>query len=393
MKKKNLAIIITKLNGGGAERCASNLSIELSKMYEVTLITFDGSHMTYPYGGELIDLKIPNSNSTSARIFNVLKRAKAVKKIKREKQIDCTISLLDGPNLVNVLSRQSDKVIVSIRNCLSKEPMGRLRRKLVEYTGRKTDLTVTLSKYVELDMVRNFSSPEEKTLTIYNHCDAHLLKELACQDQEASSAFSSKDGFHFVTMGRLSKQKGQWHLLRAFKQVLQTHPESRLSILGEGELENELKQLAKELEIEKNIDFLGYIKNPHGLLMNCDAFVFPSIFEGLGNVLLEALAMNLPIISADCLAGPREILAPNTSLDTKIDTYEVAEYGILTPRLENDCFDSHSELNSAETELAKAMMRLVSDEKLRQDLKTASNQRIRDFNKQNIISQWCSVID
>ena len=109
--------------------------------------------------------------------------------------------------------------------------------------------------------------------------------------------------------------------------------------------------------------------------------------------MLEALAMNLPIISADCLAGPREILAPNTSLDTKIDSYEVAEYGILTPRLENDCFDSHSELNSAETELAKAMMRLVSDEKLRKDLKTASNQRIRDFNKQNIISQWCSVID
>ena len=52
----SIAIIITKLNGGGAERTASNLSIELSKRYNVYLIVFDGTNISYPYKGTLIDL-------------------------------------------------------------------------------------------------------------------------------------------------------------------------------------------------------------------------------------------------------------------------------------------------------------------------------------------------
>lgn len=75
-----IAIIITKLNGGGAERCASNLSIELSKIYNVILIVFDGRNITYPYEGTLIDLHIKDSNNFIEKVINVIKRVRLVKK-------------------------------------------------------------------------------------------------------------------------------------------------------------------------------------------------------------------------------------------------------------------------------------------------------------------------
>lgn len=159
---ENIAIIITKLNGGGAERAASNLSIELSKKYNIILIVFDGRNITYPYKGTLIDLKIKDSNSFFERVINVFKRVRKVRKIKNLYKIQCSISLLDGPNIVNVLSRIGERTIVSIRDRLSSETVSKLRRKLIIYSSMKSDLTVCLSKMVERDMKDVFGIPSKK---------------------------------------------------------------------------------------------------------------------------------------------------------------------------------------------------------------------------------------
>ena len=93
---KNVAIIITKLNGGGAERCASNLSIELSKKYNVKLIVFDGTNMTYPHGGELIDLGIASSEGLLRKALNVFKRVQKVRSIKKKYKIDSLTDIIGG---------------------------------------------------------------------------------------------------------------------------------------------------------------------------------------------------------------------------------------------------------------------------------------------------------
>ena len=156
---KNIAIIITKLNGGGAERCASNLSIELSKKYNVKLIVFDATNITYPYGGELIDLNIANSDGMLSKAINVIKRVKKVREIKKKYKIDCAISLLDGPNIVNVLSSRGERTIVSVRNMLSHEPVSALRKKLIRFTSVHSDVTVSLSEMVKYDLVKYFDIP------------------------------------------------------------------------------------------------------------------------------------------------------------------------------------------------------------------------------------------
>ena len=118
-EKKNVAILVQKLYGGGAERTAANLSLSLQDRYNVHLIVFNGSDIKYPYGGTLHDLKLPASKNKFSRICKFFKRVPAVKKIKRDENIAVTISLMPGANLVNVCSGTGDKIITSIRNQMS----------------------------------------------------------------------------------------------------------------------------------------------------------------------------------------------------------------------------------------------------------------------------------
>lgn len=391
MKMDTIAIIITKLNGGGAERCASNLSIELSKTYNVILIVFDGRNITYPYEGTLIDLHIKDSNNFVEKVINVIKRVRLVKRIKKQYKIKCAISLLDGPNLVNTMSKAGERTIVSIRNRLSSESVGKLRKKLIRYCSMKSDLTVCLSKMVSKDMEEIFGIPKQKLCTIYNHVDGELLHSLVADCTKPN--FIEDGKIYITTMGRLNHQKGQWHLLRVFKKVAEIIPNMNLIIMGEGELLLDLQNLAKELNIADKVIFTGYIKNPHNVLQYSEMFVFSSLFEGLGNVLLEALAFNMPIISTDCIAGPREILAPETSLDKKICDIEYAEYGILVPVLDDDHFDAKSELTNEEIKIYDAIIKLHYDVELRLEYTKKAIDCIKHFEKDNIMNQWQSYIE
>lgn len=387
----NVAIIITKLNGGGAERCASNLSIELSKKYNVKLIVFDANNITYPYGGELINLGIANSDGVWSKGVNVVKRVKKVREIKKKYKIDCAISLLDGPNIVNVLSACGEKTIVSVRNMLSHEPMSALRKKLVKFTSIHSDVTVSLSEMVKHDLMNNFGIPKNKITTIYNHCDAQLLRNL-CKDNPVGINIDSNK-VNYVTMGRLSKQKGQWHLIRAFQKVVKELPDAHLYIMGEGELEQQLKNLISELHLGNSITMTGYVKNPHGIYDQCEVFVFPSLFEGLGNVLLEALAFDIPIISSDCEAGPREILAPNTDLLTKATDMELAEYGVLVPVCDDNHFNATEPLTREEECLANAMIYLNNNREVRNSYREKARNRMKCFDKQLVMDEWVKVIE
>ena len=113
---------------------------------------------------------------------------------------------------------------------------------------------------------------------------------------------------YILNIGRLVKQKNQFFLINLFKKILQFNSDLILVILGEGELENELKDLAKKLNIEKKILFLGHVDNVFKYLKNAKYFVLTSKWEDPGFVLLESAFTRTPIISSDCPNGPREIL-------------------------------------------------------------------------------------
>jgi len=390
--KRKIAIIIQKLHGGGAERAASNLSIFLSEFYEVHVIVFDGSNAKYPVGGTLHDLK---RKPSKFKIFTAVKRIFDIKKIKKEHNIECTISFMDNANIANVFSRQNDRVVVSIRNNMSvcsqyvKEmrTMFKIGFSLIK---RKADIIVAVAEGVREDLIENYNVTPDKVVTVCNFCDNKLLMNLASLNREAASSMAENS---LITMGRLTEQKGQWHLLRAMPKVIESVPDAVLYILGEGPLEKELKELARELKIENSVKFLGYVEAPHAFVANSKVFVLPSLLEGMSNVLLEAMAFGTPCIATDCHSGSRDVIAGCGKTLEKLDELEYAEYGILTSVCVSEQKNAFEPLTKEELQLAEAIVKLLIDGGLSAHYHKKALERSEAFSPKTITKLWYDLIE
>lgn len=389
MKKTNIGIITQKLKNGGAERAAANLSQDLSKSYNVYLICFDSKDIAYEYSGELIDLNLPANKNILIKILNVFRRVAKVKKIKKDKKIDICISFMEPANLVNVLSKRKEYIITSERTILSYYFKRKMKEKFI---CKRADKIVSLSKYVKQDLIRNFNVDSNKIICIYNSCDKQRLLGSSDKLEEVINSLDSKKRY-ILTMGRLNGIKGQYHLIKAFKKVKEKINNVELLILGQGELEGDLKKLSKNLGLDESVRFLGYIKNPHKIFQYCDVFAFSSIIEGLGNVLLEALAFNKAIVSTDCFSGPREILAPDTDINYKTEIIEYAEYGVLVPSFkENKVNPDDISINKKEKIFAEAIIKILEDDELRKKYEEKAKERINQFSPEVIKKQWIEAI-
>lgn len=391
--KKNIGIIIPSLRNGGAERVASNLTKDLIDFYNIYLIVFDTRDITYDYEGTMIDINMPPQKTKIGKIINVLKRSRAVRKVKKKYNLECCISLLEGANLVNVLSKRKEKVITSERCLVSFLHNSFLAKKEIKYISKKADKIVSLSNLVKKDLVDFFNVEEDKIVTIYNSCDKDRLLKLASKEDSAVEKFD-KNKKYILTMGRLEYQKGQWHLIKAFKKVKSEMENVELLILGQGNLQSKLEELTKKLQLEDSVRFLGYIKNPHNILKECDIFVFSSLAEGLGNVLLEALAFDRTIISTDCDAGPREILAPDTQITKKTNEIELAKYGVLVPSFGRENIDINDlEISENEKIMADAIIKILSEKDLKENYERNAKERIENFSPKKIKEEWKTLIE
>ncbi len=113
---------------------------------------------------------------------------------------------------------------------------------------------------------------------------------------------------YIINIGRLRKQKDHKTLLLAFEIFLKKKKDYKLIILGHGNLEDNLKILSKKLKISNKVIFKGWTKDTLTYLKKSKIFVLSSIYEGLGNVLIDAINFNVPCVSTDCKSGPSEIL-------------------------------------------------------------------------------------
>jgi N-acetylgalactosamine-N,N'-diacetylbacillosaminyl-diphospho-undecaprenol 4-alpha-N-acetylgalactosaminyltransferase len=298
------------------------------------------------------------------------------------------LSLLAGANLVNVLSRQKERVIVSERTLTSFFIKSIWEVALEKFILRKADCVVALSEVVRLDLIQKFKIDKNKVVTIYNS----VALDKFCFDSSVEER--DQDSPLIVTMGRLTHQKAQWHLFRAFPQVLKVFPGARLVVLGQGQLRDAYGDFLQKLGIDRQTELKGFLPNPHSVIRTADVFAFTSMVEGLGNALLEALACGKAVVSTDCDAGPREILAPETNPLTKTKIIEYAQYGVLVPATSNDVFDRNVIAPSQEeTLLAEAIIRLLEDRSLRRRYEEKARERVADFSPAVITHGWVDVIE
>jgi glycosyltransferase involved in cell wall biosynthesis len=391
-----IMIIIKNLTGGGAERVGTNLATCLAEnQKDVTLVVINGSNNIYGSTVKMIDLEMTEDKGKTKLLWH-LKVFYMIRKLKRALGITHSISFMSEPDLANVLSKRKDKVIISVRNkhsSLDKSKILALKNKLV---FQQADAIVSLSNMVKMDLIDNYGVDERRIKAIYNSCYIDRINDSANEKiltQEEETFFRDNAGKIIITAGRLVEQKGQWHLIRCFVEVLKKVPDAKLVILGAGDLCNYLKQLINELDLCESILLVGHKSNPYAYMKKADMFAFSSLFEGLGNILIECMALGLPIVSADCPYGPKELLAPNEDCTKPVEDTFYGEYGILVPPMDGNRYKANEPIANCEMKLAETIVKMLSDQDLLKQYRALIKLRGKDFQPEIINTQWLDVLN
>lgn len=181
------------------------------------------------------------------------------------------------------------------------------------------DRVVSASAAVYAQNRRNFALPGQEGRFVFcnNLIDADAVRQKAAADcsfvRDGKTYYGDGDAdstslrapmpdpacFSFVTMGRLSPEKNQDALIRAFARLARENDRVRLTLIGSGEWEDKLRALAAELAVADKVTFTGDLKNPFAYLKHFDAFVFVSHYEAMGLAVIEARILGLPIVLSD----------------------------------------------------------------------------------------------
>lgn len=301
MKKKVVLAIFT-LQGNGAERFALTLAKGIN----------DAGHEAHiVYFKNIIDLPIPEGVQTH---YFDYQKYRAIPKFMRAgfaakafdrfvlKHIglpDLVLSNLFPVDFVLAHS-QLPNVHLVIHNTTSLEygdQLAGLKDKLTKVYLSKPCIAV--SQGVEQDFVEVFGS-KSRIKTIYNPIDVHHVCSTA---QEYQPKIEQP---YLVNVGKFKHQKRHDILIQAYAQA---NVDDKLVLVGTGELLESSKSLVEQLGIKDKVIFTGFMKNPYPYVKHAKAMIVSSDFEGFSIAILEALALDTPIISTDCPSGPREVLA------------------------------------------------------------------------------------
>jgi len=370
MKKKKICFLINSMAGGGAEKVVSILLENLPRRNRDFLLIVLEDKFSYKIPSDIEVIKLSsNLDNSFKKFFGIFSGTIKLRKIIKKHKIDVVMSFLERSNYINVLAKalfSTHKAYINERSNPSEYYADKSLRSffnlfLIKKLYKKSDLIIVNSLGIMDTLIKKFSLKEERIKVIHNPIDTRKIQYLSQipLDKNYQEMFSS---IVIITVGRLIKEKGHKHLIRAFKQVKTRIKEVKLLILGEGEMEENLRGLSKELEIENDVLFLGWQKNPFKFLKRADIFVLSSLTEGLPNALIEAMACGLPVVSSDCLSGPNEIL-------------ENGKNGILVPV-------------GDEKALAGAVLKLLNNPNLRQEFSTLAEKRSKDFSVKNIIVEY-----
>lgn len=394
-----LHLLLESLEGGGAEAVAWRLSHLLPVDKVITLsdqADFQVSEGRWVrLSSALEDLLLGHLSLLSYELYS--------RKLSRLLDESSTvISFSKRTNFLNVFAsrRIGHAPVVSVHNMpYGREGPGPLKRAIEAHYYRRARAVVAVSRGIA-SYLMTLGIPEDRIRVIYNPFPLEEIREMAREEVD----LPFWEGPVLATVGRLSRQKGQWHLLRAFAHLKRAFPEAKLLLLGKGGLKDRLAKLSRDLglrtyvwdkdEMRGDFDvyFLGFQRNPFKYVARADLFVLSSLWEGFSNVLVEALSLGVPVVSADCAVGPREILSPSSPLEAVASEVEVGEFGVLAPPMDRGYRWDGGELDEGERRLCEAMRLLLEDRPLRERYSRLGPRRAEDFSAQRSKESWLSLL-
>ena len=250
------------------------------------------------------------------------------------------MTMVTGPATLNLGVPRASTIVSPPQFDLTKSEKRWLawKRRSLRKAYATTDALLTVGTGTADNAAQYYHIPREKFQVMLSPIDIDRI------DSESNRAWTGPvlrpNRKHIVSIGRLSDEKGHRYLIQAFAKysqlvTLDLVPAADLHIVGEGVLRRELESLTSQLGIHENVFFHGQVHSPFALLKQCDLLCLPSLYEGMPNALLEAMACRVPVLATNTAQGAGELLRtyPLGTLVPKANSEELAN--ALRDRFEN----------------------------------------------------------
>ena len=308
MRPEVILLFVPNLEGGGAERMMVNLANQFVKNHTVDLVLATKSG---PYVS-LVSEKV-NIVDLEISFFNPFVIYRLAKYLKYRRPISI-LSAMTYPNIAVLLARMfsgtSTKVIISERVAMGVQSQNstalkeKLKPLFAKHIYKYSEGIVAISNGVAENLAEIVKFKRDKITTIYNPV---ITESSFSNFPKPRHPFYGEGRKVILGAGRLVPQKDFKTLIEAFH-LLSEDKSLYLIILGEGPMRGELTSLVKDYDLTERVSMPGYVENISAYMQYASVFVLSSLWEGFGNVLVEAMVTGCPVVSTDCPSGPSEIL-------------------------------------------------------------------------------------
>ena len=303
MIKKKLIIFMPSIEIGGVEKNLFIISNYLGNKFKNTiLITASKSHNSKFKNLRIINPTTNTKQLSSRRLTYFYCIVELIKILIKDKNY---LVLAFQANLYCTLICKFFKTKIIIRS--NSSPSGwaltYFRKKIFSLLLKLPDQIIVNSKEFKKEYKEKFKI---STVCIYNPLNKEYIKKKS-REKINNNFFKNYNNLKIIFIGRLVDQKDPQTFIRALK-IIQNKINYRCFIIGKGIYFNEIKNYIKLNKMQKNIKLLGWKNNPFNYLKSSDLLVLSSRFEGLPNVIMEAISLKKFVISSNCKTGPREIL-------------------------------------------------------------------------------------
>ncbi|ENP8446623.1 glycosyltransferase [Vibrio sp. Vb0877] len=308
-KNKKITLFISSLAGGGAEGvCVNVVNGLVDNGWQVDLLVLHTNNAAYlERVSQKVNLVVLGVNHARHALLPLLRY---IRQYKPERMLVFNYELAVLAVMLRSLFRFKTKIIARNINTFSKnttQPQGIWRRYIVipfiNHFYGQCDHIINQCQAMRDDLISVFPHLADKTSVIYNPVAKHVEDYAKAHDL---SQIEKQD--YLLCVGRLEKQKAFHYAIEGFAGIANEFPNLRLKIVGQGSLEQSLKQCAQDLGVADRVDFEGFQANMIPYYLHAKATLLTSLYEGFPNVLIESITLGTPVVAFDCPSGPREII-------------------------------------------------------------------------------------
>ena len=301
--KKKLIIFMPSIEGGGVEKNLFLVSNYLSKkLNKVALITISKKYKTkFNNSIELISLTSNYWDNLSRRSKYFLSIFLLIKEILKNRNI-IVFAFQANIYCIIICKLFSIKVIVRSNSAPAGWSKNILKRLVFKFFLNLADKVMVNSIQFKRDLKKEFNVNAKCIYNPLNHDE--IMKKTK---KKSKKIFTNKKQLKILNIGRFTEQKDQMTLLKSLNQIKETIKFEAV-IIGRGKLYKELSEYILKNNLSQFVKIIDFVDNPFPLLKQAELFILSSKYEGLPNVLLEALTLKKFIISSKCPTGPQEIL-------------------------------------------------------------------------------------